>query len=122
MQLYLFTMEKKILKLKKISIVIFGLMLVVLLMVEIWLRYIKSSWSVITLFYWLILIYLLFASFVWKLKADLLLGFGFISFVFGSVLSSLFPALTIGETIFRFSLIFWTVGVGLALIDYKKNE
>ena len=69
----------------------------------------------------MILAGLIFLVWEYKYQSLIFLSLGFSLFIVG-VLFTLVQFNQIAETIFRVSFIFWLVGIGKALFEYRKTE
>jgi hypothetical protein len=80
----------------------------------------KINFSLSSFLYWQLLVIYVYIIIQNKIGSEFTLKLALMTFIIGAVFSLLGSTL-FGETIFRISLICWTIGVGQALIENLSN-
>lgn len=116
-------MEKtKIIKLGQfIGIILYLLLFIGLLIIQSLSLIFVSSLSVSSYIYWMIFLGWIFLIFKFRWKSSLSLLSAFILFIIAAILA-IFRLNTAAETVMRVSFIGWMVGIGQALLEYRKEH
>jgi hypothetical protein len=114
--------KKRVIKLIKILFIIaYTIIFAGLLTLKFWRGTIGLELPLISLIYWLILFGWIFLiwQFKWPSRFSFILGF--ILFIIAALFTT-FLERNLGETIMRTSFIFWLVGTGQALQEFKRQN
>jgi hypothetical protein len=108
-------------KIEKIVVVVYLLVFVVLLAIDILALIFKFNISVSGLLYWQITIAVVYLISRYKVSSGTCLKTALVLFVPGSVFTVVgLPS--IAETLMKISLIFWLIGLIMALVEYRNNN
>lgn len=106
---------------KVLIVVVYIVVFLGVLTIQLWVNVAGVGFSVSSLIYWLIL--LAWLGFIWQFKwgCSVTLIFAFVLFVIAAAFA-IFGLRGVGETVMRVSFIGWLVGIGQALVEYKKEN
>ena len=90
-----------------------------LVLFQAWTKYAELNFSIIHLLHWFFLFGWLMVVSAYKLTSKFSLGMGLAMMIAGIVIFILGP-LDFTETIIRFGFVAWLVGIGQALLEYRK--
>ena len=114
-------MNKLINSFKVLVVAMYLVILVALLGLQVWSKFIESGFSVVSFIYWMILFGWigLIVNYKWSSSTSLVPALAL--FILGALLATI-GFREIAETVMRISFIGWMVGITQALVEYKRNE
>ena len=106
---------------KIIAVTIYTVAFLALVTIEIWDRINDTSFAIVPLLYWLVLVGWAVMVAVFKWKGGASLRAGFVLFVFGAFFAIISMEVN-AEVLMRVGFISFLTGMVQALVEHKKNE
>ena len=96
-------------------------LIISMVLIQIWALIFGSGLDLSRYFYWLLRVFWIYSNFRFKLDSEKTMKIALILFVMGAVLTTI-GLEKIAETLFRISFTGWIIGIGQALIEYRKEN